>query len=272
MVFRKKFDQIVNKRNSLLCIGLDPDLEKIPGHLLRKKDPIFEFNKEIIDATYDLVCAYKPNIAFYEAYGLDGLSQLKKTIEYLKSNYPEIPIVLDAKRGDIGNTSVMYAKAMFEFWDVDATTVNPLGGFESIEPFLKYQGRGIIVWCRSSNPTAPEFQDLRINKNSLYIIIAKKIREWSKTYDNCFMFVGATWPDQLREIRKIVPKMFILVPGIGPQQGNLEKTVINGITKNKSGLMINSSRGIIYASNGNNFAEIAREKAQRLRNEINKYR
>ncbi len=272
MTFKSKFDHIVDKNNSLLCIGLDPNLEKLPHHLLKKKNPIFEFNKSIIDVTYDLVCAYKPNIAFYEAYGLSGLKQLRKTIDFIKSTYPEIPIILDSKRGDIRNTAIMYAKSVFEYWNVDATTVNPLGGFDSVEPFLRYKDRGTIVWCRSSNPTTIEFQDLKINKDPLYIIIAKKIRQWNKSYDNCFMFVGATWPDQLKNIRKIVPEMLILVPGIGPQRGNLQKTVTKGITKNNKGLIINSSRGIIYASSRKNFIEKVREEAKKLKDEINKFR
>lgn len=265
MTFRQKLENIIKKNNSLLCIGLDPDLNKFPKYILKKKNPIFEFNKQIIDTTYDLVCAYKPNIAFYEAEGIKGLQQLKQTIEYLRKKYPQIPIVLDAKRADIGNTARMYAKSVFDYFNFDAVTVNPYLGFDAIEPFLNYKDKGIIVLCRTSNPGASDFQDLMIKNEPVYIKIAKKVNLWDKKYKNCLMVIGATYPQELKEIRKIAKDMLLLIPGIGAQGGDLKKTLKAGLTGNKSGLIISSSRGIIFSEN-------PREEALRLREEINKYR
>jgi len=270
MNFQKKLDKIIAKNNSLLSIGLDPDKNIIPNHLL-SIDPLFEFNKAIIDATFDLVCVYKPNTAFYEAYGIKGIESLKKTIEYIKSAHPEIPIIADAKRADIGKTSEKYAKSVFDYFGCDAVTVNPYLGLDSIEPFLKYKDKGIIILCRTSNPSASDFQDLMIDNNPLYIHVARKVVEWDKKYHNCLM-VGATWPEQLKEIRKIAPEMFFLVPGIGSQGGDLKKTLQFGLTKNRSGLIIHSSSAIIYASDEKDFAQKAREVAKALRDEINKER
>jgi len=272
MNFKKKLDKIIAKSNSLLSIGLDPELSKIPKSLLSLEDPLFQFNKAIIDATFDLVCVYKPNTAFYEAYGIEGIESLKKTIEYIKTSYPEIPIIADAKRADIGRTSEKYAKSVFDYFGCDAVTVNPYLGLDSIEPFLKYEDKGIIVLCRTSNPSASDFQDLMIGNNPLYIHVAKKVVEWDKKYHNCLMVVGATWPEQLKEIRKIAPGMFFLVPGIGSQGGDLKKTLHYGLTNSRSGLIIHSSSAIIYASSENDFAQKAREAAKTLRDEINKER
>lgn len=272
MTFKHKLTNIIQKNNSLLCIGLDPDMDKIPQYLLDKNNSLFEFNKQIIDETFDLVCAYKPNIAFYESNGIQGLKELKKTIEYLKKNYPEIPIVLDAKRGDIGNTAKMYAKAVFNEWGVDAVTLNPYLGFDALEPFLEYREKGIIVICRSSNKGASDFQDLTLNKHPLYIEVAKKVIDWDKTYKNCFMVIGATWPEELKKVRKLTPHMFFLIPGIGNQGGDIEKTIEAGLTQDKSGLIINISRSILYASSDKDFAQKAREKAQEIKDMINKYR
>lgn len=294
MDFLQKLQLCIDKNNSLLSIGLDPDLGKIPKHLLALKYPLFEFNKKIIDATHNLVCAYKPNIAFYEAYGIEGLKSLKKTIDYLKVNFKEIPVILDAKRGDIGNTAKMYAKSVFEYWDADAITVNPYLGFDSIKPFLKYKDKGIITLCRTSNSGASDFQDLLIYPSSeaqaksrshssreartiskyepLYIKVARKIVQWNQKYHNCMMVIGATWPEQLRKVREISPNIFFLVPGIGAQGGNLEKTVKNGLRKDKSGLIISLARPIIYASSRKDFAKAAYIKALELKKEINKYR
>lgn len=272
MKFLQKLNNAIKKNNSLLCIGLDSDLEKIPSFLLKKQDPIFEFNKEIINQTYNLVCAYKPNIAYYESRGAKGIVSLKKTIEYVNKNYPDIPLICDAKRADIGFTSEQYAKALFDYFNFDALTINPYLGFDSMEPFLNYKNKGIIILCRTSNPGASDFQDLMIENEPLYIKIAKKVNQWNKKYKNCLMVVGATWTAQLREVRKIAPEMFFLIPGIGAQGGDLEKTLKNGLTRGKSGLIISLSRTIIYASPEKDFAQKAKEKALEVKNLINKYR
>lgn len=272
MKYLDKLNKIISTNNSLLCVGLDPDLSKFPKHLINKSDPFFSFNKLIIDSTYDLVCAFKPNIAFYEAEGVKGITSLKKTIDYIKEKYPFVPVILDSKRSDIGNTSSFYAKAMFEYFNADATTVNPLGGFETIEPFLKYTDRGIICWCKSSNPGAGEFQDLTVNRKPLYITIAEKIAKLSKAYPNLSMFFGATWPDQLKDARKLVPHMSILVPGVGSQGADVEKLIKAGLTKDKKGLIVNVGRAIIYPSINRDFANQARALSIKMRNEINSFR
>lgn len=273
MHFQEKLEKIITKNNSLLSIGLDPDLDKIPKHLLSLENSLFEFNKAIINATHDLVCAYKPNIAFYEAYGEEGHKSLKKTIEYLQSKYPEIPIVLDAKRGDIGKTAKMYEKSAFDYWMVDAVTVNPYLGLDALGPFLQRKEKGIIILCKTSNPSSSDFQDIKAyDGRPLYLVVAEKIVEWNKKYHNCLMVVGATWPEQLKEVRKIAPEMFLLVPGIGTQGGDLQKTLKYGLTKDKSGLIIHSSSAIIYASDGKDFAQKARQAAKTLIGKINKER
>lgn len=273
MKFQEKLNKIIKKNNSLLCIGLDPDLEKIPLYFKKYKDPIFIFNKQLIDKTHDLVCAYKPQIAHYSAAGIEGLRSLIKTINYLIRKYPEIPIILDAKRADIGSTSKLYAKEAFDFLKADAVTVNPYLGLDSLQPFLERTDKGVIILCRTSNKSASDFQDLEISPNNpLYLYVAKRVQEWNKIYGNCFLVIGATWPEQLKKVREIAPDMFFLVPGIGTQGGNLEKTLMNGLRKDRSGLIIHTSRAIIYASNDANFANAARRETVRLKNEINRYR
>lgn len=272
MNFLQKLESSINNNNSLLCIGLDTDINKIPKHLLNEDEPIFAFNKDIIDKTSDLVCCYKANVAFYSAQGISGLHALQLTVSYLKEHYPQVPIILDAKRADIENTSEQYVKEAFDTIGVDAVTVNPYLGLDSLEPFFKRSDKGIIVLCRTSNPGASDFQNLIVNDEPLYISVAKKTAEWNKEYKNCLMVVGATWPDELKKIREIAPDMFFLVPGLGPQGGNLQKTLQNGLTKEKSGLIIHSARAIIFASNENDFAEKAREEARKLKKEINKYK
>lgn len=265
MIFYQRLNNAVKKNNSLLCVGLDPDLEKIPGKLSKLPNPLFEFNKKIIDETSDLVCCYKPQFAFYAANGLSGIKALIETIDYIHFKYPDIPVILDAKRGDIGSTAEQYVKEVFDAYSADAVTVNPYLGFDSLEPFLKRKDKGIIILARTSNPGAGDFQDLEINKKPLYVKVAEKIAAWNKIYKNCLMVVGATWPEQLQEIRKIAPEMFFLIPGIGAQGGDLEKTLKAGLTKDKSGLIISSSRGIIFSEN-------PREAALKLKKEINNYR
>lgn len=251
-------------------MGLDPDLDKIPSHIKTKKHPLFLFNKEIIDATADLVCAYKPNIAFYEANGLEGQLQLRFTISYLRKKYPEIPIILDAKRADIGNTNKMYAKAIFGFWKADAVTVYPHLGLDSLSPFLEYQDKLIILLIRTSNPDAKQFQDLKVGRDPYYLKMAKTINKWK--YENIGIFVGATYPEELRIIRKIFPNKIFLSAGIGTQLAEIEKAVKSGIDKNKKGIMFNASRSVIYASTNRDFAKKAREEATKLKDQINFYR
>lgn len=270
MTFRQKLEKITKKNNSLLCIGLDPDLDKLPEYILKKKHPIFEFNKSIIDSTYDLVCAYKPNIAFYEGEGIKGLLQLKKTIDYLRSYFPHIPIILDAKRADIGNTAKMYAKSAFDYWNADALTVYPHLGLDSLTPFLDYKDKLIILLIKTSNPNSSMFQNLSINGKSYYLEMAKKIKTWN--YPNIGIFVGATYPKELEELRKLFPNNIFLSAGLGAQKAEIKKAVKAGIDTDKSGIMFNVSRSILYVSNNKDFAEKARKEAEKTRDLINKYR
>lgn len=270
MNFKQKLERIIKKNNSLLCIGLDTDLDKIPKRLLKEKDSIFTFNKEIIDSTFDLVCAYKPNIAFYEAYGENGHTSLKKTIKYLQTQHPSIPIILDAKRADIANTSKMYARAAFEYWNADAVTTFPNLGLDSLLPFLKYSEKLTILLIKTSNPDSTMFQDISVDGEPYYLRMAKIIKKWK--YDNIGIFVGATYPEELKNIRSIFPKSIILTAGIGAQNANTEKSVKSGIDKNGSNLICNNSRQVIYAGNEKKFAQESRKKALELRGIINKYR
>jgi len=258
-------EQIKTKK-SFLCIGLDVDLNKIPQHLLETEDPIFEFNKAIIDATHHLCVSYKPNTAFYEAYGLKGWRSLEKTIQYLNTNYPEVYTIADAKRGDIGNTSTMYAKAFLEDLAFDSVTVAPYMGKDSVEPFLAFKDKHTIMLALTSNKGAFDFQTLETNGQELY----KQVLETSKTWensDNLMYVVGATKAEYFKEIRKIVPNSFLLVPGVGAQGGNLQDVCKFGMSDNV-GLLINSSRGIIYASNDENFAQAAADKALELQQQM----
>ena len=266
MSFIEKLDAAVKKNNSLLCIGLDIDLKRIPASLLNKGDPIFDFNKAIIDATKDLVCAYKPNIAFYEMYGIYGMQALMKTIEYATD---DIPIILDAKRGDVGHTAAAYAKSAFEIYKADAVTLNPYMGFDSIEPFLSYKEKGLFVLCLTSNPSAKDFQTG--GADPLYLQVAKKVKIWNN-WGNCGVVVGATQAEQLKEIRGIIGDMPILIPGIGAQGGDLSHCVRHGVNKKGERAIINSSRNIIFASQGEDFAGSARVAARKLKEEINNYR
>lgn len=258
------------KNDSLVCVGLDPDIDKIPMHIREMDEPIYEFNKAIIDATGDLVCAYKPQIAFY-AY-TRAEQQLERTIEYIHKNCPGIQVILDAKRGDIGSTAKMYAKEAFERYKADAVTVNPYMGGDTLDPFLEYKDKGVIILCRTSNPGAVDIQDLESGGEKIYrIIAAKASKQWNYN-GNTALVVGATYPDELFEVREIVGDMPLLVPGIGTQGGDVEKAVTNGRDSRGAGMIINSSRGIIYASSDKNFAEAARIAAMELKDEINKYR
>jgi orotidine-5'-phosphate decarboxylase len=252
----------IKKKKSFLCIGLDVDLDKIPSHLLKEEDPIFSFNKAVIDATHHLCVAYKPNTAFYEAYGLKGWKSLEKTITYLNKKYPEIFTIADAKRGDIGNTSSMYAKAFFEDLAFDAVTVAPYMGKDSVEPFLAFKNKHTIMLALTSNEGAFDFQTKKINEKEVYKHVLETSKNW-KNSENLMYVVGATKAAYFKEIRKIVPNSFLLVPGVGAQGGSLEDVCKYGISKN-IGLLINSSRGIIYASKSEDFAKKATLKAEEL--------
>ena len=256
----------IKLKKSFLCIGLDVDLDKIPKHLLQLEDPIFEFNKQIIDATHHLVVAYKPNTAFYEAYGIKGWKSLEKTIDYLNENYPEIFTIADAKRGDIGNTSTMYAKAFFEDLNFDSVTVAPYMGSDSVEPFLAFKNKFTILLALTSNKGGLDFQGLKVENNELYKQVLQTALTW-KNSDNLMFVVGATKAEYFKGIREIVPDHFLLVPGVGAQGGNLQDVCKFGITKDV-GLLINSSRWIIYAGRDINFAKTAQEKALELQQEM----
>ena len=253
-------------KKSFLCVGLDVDLTKIPQHLLELEDPIFEFNKAIIDATHDLAVSYKPNTAFYEAYGIKGWISLQKTIHYINENHPEIFTIADAKRGDIGNTSSMYAKAFFEDLNFDSVTVAPYMGKDSVEPFLAFENKHTIMLALTSNEGAFDFQTLNVDGKELYKQVLETSKKW-KNSENLMYVVGATKAEYFTEIRKIVPDSFLLVPGVGAQGGSLSEVCQYGMNANV-GLLINSSRGIIYASKGTDFAEKAREEALKMQQEM----
>lgn len=258
----------IQQKKSFLCIGLDVDLEKIPKHLLDEEDPIFEFNKAIIDATHHLCVAYKPNIAFYEAYGLKGWQALEKTIDYINKNYPEIFTIADAKRGDIGNTSNRYAKAFFEDLAFDSLTVAPYMGKDSVEPFLAFKGKHTILLTLTSNEGAKDFQKQKIKEKELYKHIIEISKTW-KNAENLMYVVGATKEEYLAGIRQIIPDSFLLVPGVGAQGGSLQEVCKYGMNDN-IGLIINSSRAIIYASNKTDFAQAAAKKASELQQQMEK--
>jgi orotidine-5'-phosphate decarboxylase len=256
----------IQLKKSFLCIGLDVDLNKIPQHLLELEDPIFEFNKAIIDATHDLCVSYKPNTAFYEAYGIKGWQSLQKTINYINENHPEIFTIADAKRGDIGNTSSMYAKAFFEDLNFDSVTVAPYMGKDSVEPFLAFENKHTIMLALTSNEGAFDFQTLETNGKELYKQVLETSKGW-KNSENLMYVVGATKAEYFTEIRKIIPSSFLLVPGVGAQGGNLQDVCKYGMSDNV-GLLINSSRAIIYASNTTEFAEQSRMEALKIQKEM----
>lgn len=256
----------IRKKKSFLCIGLDVDLNKIPQHLLKEADPIFAFNKAIIDATHHLCVAYKPNTAFYEAYGLKGWQALKNTIGYLNEKHPEIFTIADAKRGDIGNTSSMYAKAFFEDLAFDSVTVAPYMGKDSVEPFLAFKNKHTILLALTSNQGAFDFQTKKVEGTELYMQVIATSKTWQNS-QNLMYVVGATKAEYLADIRQIVPDNFLLVPGVGAQGGRLQDVCKYGMTDN-IGLLVNSSRGIIYASNQDDFAQAAANNAAVLQNEM----
>ncbi|MFZ5845567.1 MAG: orotidine-5'-phosphate decarboxylase [Patescibacteria group bacterium] len=272
MTFRQKLDKVVKKNNSLLCVGLDSILSKLPDQLRDRRYPQFDFNKAIIDTSYELVCAYKPNTAFYEARGQQGIEELKLTCDYLQKKYPEIVIILDAKRADIGSTNVGYAQFAFDYLGADAITLHPYLGKVALQPFLDRGEKGCLILCRTSNPGAGEFQDLIVKNKSLYQVVAEKVvKEWNINA-NCGLVVGATYPEELARVRRLVGDIPILVPGIGAQGGDTKKIVKAGLNSQAAGIIISSSRSIIFASAGTDFAQKARREALKLRDEINKYR
>ena len=265
--FIEQLQNVWDSNNSLVCVGLDPEIERFPAQVLDQPSPIFQFNKAIIDATADLVCAYKPQFAHYAAY--EAEDQLERTIDYIQTTYPGIPVILDSKRGDVGNTAERYAIEAFERYHADAVTVNPYLGGDSLEPFLKHEDKGVIILCRTSNPGAGDLQDLEIGGRRLFHTVAElAARRWN-TRGNCMLVVGATYPRELAEVREIVGGMPFLVPGVGAQGGDVAQAVQNGQSAAGAGLVISSSRGILYASSGENFASAAREATEKLRDQIN---
>ena len=268
MTFTQKLREIQFKQNSLLCIGLDVDLEKIPEHLKLLANPVSEFNRQIIEATSDLVCAYKPNLAFYEAMGERGLITLRETLKLIPNS---VLTIGDGKRGDIGNTAERYAKSFFDYFGFDSITVNPYMGFDSVEPFLKNPEKGVFLLSLTSNPGSKDFQRLKINGKPLYEKVVQKAKKWN-TNQNIGLVIGATHPHELKSIRKIVPEMPLLIPGIGKQGGDLKSAVRNGCDKKGQLAIINASRSIIYASSGKDFAEAARVEAKRMVEEMRIYR
>ena len=253
--------------DSLVCVGLDPEIERFPPHIAESASPIFQFNKAIIDATADLVCAYKPQFAHYAAY--EAEDQLERTIDYIHRNYPGIPVILDSKRGDVGNTAERYAIEGFERYHADAVTVNPYLGGDALEPFLQYEDKGVIILCRTSNPGAKDLQDLEVGGRRLFHVVADLAAHSWNSRGNCLLVVGATYPRELAEVREIVGNMPFLVPGVGAQGGDVAQAVANGQTTAGAGLIISSSRGILYASAGEDFATAAREATEKLRDQIN---
>lgn len=264
---RQELVSQIKSKKSFLCVGLDVDLNKIPQHLLNEEDPIFAFNKAIVDATAPYCVAYKPNLAFYEAYGIKGLVAFQKTVEYIQQNYPEQFIIADAKRGDIGNTSAMYAKTFFEEYNVDALTVAPYMGEDSVTPFLGYDGKWVIMLALTSNKGSNDFQfTADANGERLFEKVLRKGQEWGNA-DNMMYVVGATQGKMFEDIRKVAPEHFLLVPGVGAQGGSLEEVCKYGMTP-ECGLLVNSSRGIIYAGKDENFAASSAEAAKKLQQDM----
>lgn len=260
------FEQIQRKK-SFLCIGLDTDLAKIPAHLLKESDPVYSFNKAIVDATAEFAVSYKPNTAFYEANGSAGWSSLEKTVAYIRNTYPEIFIIIDAKRGDIGNTSANYARAFFDQMQADALTVAPYMGFDSVKPFLDFEGKWVVLLALTSNLGSGDFQYLKqTNGNPLFSVVLEKASKWADSEQMMFV-VGATHPDELAAIRNMLPDSFFLVPGVGAQGGDLTAVAKAGLNQ-QCGLLVNSSRGIIYAKSDENFAEAARHEARILQKKM----
>jgi orotidine-5'-phosphate decarboxylase len=272
VTFTTKLANAIRQHDSLLCVGLDPDIARFPGVLQGRSDAVFEFCRAIIDATAGYACAFKPQIAYFAA--LAAEDQLQAICDYLNQHYPDIPIVLDAKRGDIGATAEQYAREAFERYKADAVTVNPYMGFDSIEPYLQWNEKGVIVLCRTSNPGGSDLQSLLVDGQPLYQHVARLVaQQWNRN-GQCALVVGATFPQEIAEVRKIVGEMPLLVPGIGAQGGDIEATVLAGQTRDGTGMMINSSRAILYAKqvDGEGFADAAARVARETRDAINEFR
>jgi orotidine-5'-phosphate decarboxylase len=270
MKFLEQLQGAWARNDSLVCVGLDPELERFPAQLAGQASPIFQFNRAIIDATADLVCAYKPQFAHYAAY--DAEDQLERTIEYIHQHHPGIPVILDSKRGDVGNTARRYAIEAFERYGADAVTVNPYLGTDSLEPFLAYEDRGVIVLCRTSNPGAADLQDLDTGNGKLYEVVAQlAVSRWNAR-GNCALVVGATYPQELAQVRALTGDMPFLVPGVGAQGGDVQAVVTNGQTAAGDGLMVSSSRAILYAASDDTWIEAARTATRALRDHINLFR
>jgi orotidine-5'-phosphate decarboxylase len=268
--FTLSLERAWERNDSLLCVGLDPEIERFPVEIAAAPSPIFQFNKAVIDATHDLVCAYKPQFAHYAAY--EAEDQLERTIDYVHRTYPGIPVILDGKRGDVGNTAERYAIEAFERYGADAATVNPYLGGDSLEPFLKHADKGVVILCRTSNPGARDLQDLEVGSRRLYHVVAELAAARWNGNGNCALVVGATYPRELAEVRRIVGGMPLLLPGVGAQGADVAQAVMNGQTAKGTGLMVSSSRAILYGSQraaGADFAAAARAAAEALRREIN---
>lgn len=264
---REQLIQQIFAKKSFLCVGLDTDAKKIPAHLLDLHDPIVEFNKAIIDATAPYCVAYKPNLAFYEAHGIHGMIAFKKTVDYIRERHPHHFIIADAKRGDIGNTSKMYARTFFEEYDVDALTIAPYMGEDSVTPFLEYEGKWVVMLALTSNKGSLDFQLMQDeNGERLFEKVMRKGQEWG-TPQNMMFVVGATRGEMFKDVRRVAPRHFLLVPGVGAQGGSLEEVCRYGMTQD-CGLLVNSSRGIIYASSDEHFAEIAGNKAREIQQQM----
>lgn len=270
MQFLERLEHAIRSNDSLLCIGLDPDLARFPAHLPRDPSAIVTFNRAVIEATADLVCAYKPNLAFYLAYGDAGVRALAETRRAVP---PEIPVILDAKAGDIPSTSAAYARAFFDVWGFDAVTVHPYLGEDGLAPFLEAPGRGVFVLVKTSNPGAAELQDLTVRNGDveepLFLHVARRVADWNRRYGSCGLVVGATYPVDLATVRQAHPDLPILVPGVGAQAGDLERAVHGALAGARAPAIINATRSVIYASRGRDFAEAARAAASALRQAIN---
>jgi orotidine-5'-phosphate decarboxylase len=264
MTFNERLNQICSNKNSLVCIGLDVDLTKIPQFILEKKEPQVYFSQAIIDATLEYAVAYKINTAFFEAYGATGWEAMAKIVKYLPNDVIKIA---DAKRGDIGNTSKMYAQAFFQEMNFDAITVNPYLGHDAVAPFLEDEKKGAFILCHTTNKGAADFQKFSSGKKALFEVVAKNVQQWNSN-SNCGLVVGATYPDEMKHIRSLAPELPFLVPGLGAQGGDFELAIQNAIDKNGLGAMFNFSRGIIYCSDGKDFAEAAGKKAKQIREDI----
>ena len=265
---KKQLVENIRTKGSFLCVGLDTDLKKIPKHLLETEDPIFEFNKAIIDATEPYAVAYKPNLAFYECFGVKGWVAFERTVNYIKEKYPDLFVIADAKRGDIGNTSAMYARSFFEESKVDALTVAPYMGEDSVTPFLQYEGKWVVLLALTSNKGSHDFQLMKDNNGErLFETVLRTSKQWGGDDDNMMYVVGATQGSLFKDVRAIVPHHFLLVPGVGAQGGSLQEVCKYGLT-DECGLLVNSSRGIIYADSTKHFAEVAAQKARDLQQQM----